>query len=54
MANPPSKPPRGIKTPKETVSTLHKNCFPFTISYVYLEGNCLLYVTKIKITNKYI
>lgn len=21
MANPPSKPPRGVKTPKETVST---------------------------------
>lgn len=26
MANPPSKPPRGIKTPKETVSTIMKNC----------------------------
>jgi len=28
MANPPSKPPRGIKTSKETVSTLNKFIFP--------------------------
>lgn len=31
MANPPSKPPRGIKTPKETVST-----------YIYFKYNLFL------------
>jgi len=49
MANPPSKPPRGIKTPKETVSSYNSNYLPIDYKLYQISLLIIIYLnTNIK------